>query len=132
MQCIPSRYLSSVDCASQEWSSTVVDPDTTKMEGHTRRLPVVRAGGRNHLVGGNLPADTPAEVAGDSNRLARHSIDRCLREEGLFGAGRYAAEDYAQDEEGNTLGWIVLVVGFVLVVVVVAGHDGRRGGRRTR
>ena len=37
------------------------------MEGHTRRLLVVEAGEHNHLVEGNPPADTPAEVAGDSN-----------------------------------------------------------------
>jgi len=75
----------------------MVDPDTTEMEGHTRRLPVVQAGEHNHPVGGNLPADTPAEVAEDSIHPARHSVDRCLRGEGLFGAERYAAEDCAED-----------------------------------
>ena len=58
---------------------------------------MVQAGEHNHLVGGNLPVGTPAEVAGDSIHPARHSIDRCLRGEGLFGAERYAAEDYAED-----------------------------------
>ena len=80
----------------------MVDPDT-EMEERTRRLPVVRAGEHNHLVGGNPPADTPAEVAGDSTHPARHSIDRCLRGEGLSGAERYAAEDYAQD--GGEIPW---------------------------
>ena len=43
------------------------------MEGHTRRLPGVEAGEHNRLAGGTRPADTPAEVAGDSSR---HRIDR--------------------------------------------------------
>ena len=107
----------------------MVDPDTTKMEGHTRRPPVVRAGARNHLAGGNLPAGMPAEVVGDSIHPVRRNIGRWLREEGLFGTERYTGEDCAE-EGGNTLGWIVLVVGaFVLAVVVVVGHGGRQGGR---
>jgi len=107
----------------------VVDLDTMETEGRTRRPLVVQAGERNHLVGGNLPADTPVEAVGDSVHPVPHSIDRWLRGVGLFRAECYAAADCAEDEGEGTLGWVVLVVvTFVLVVVVVVGHGGRRGG----
>jgi len=92
---------------------------------------VVEAGGRSRLVGGSLPVGRPVEVVGGGIHPGHHSIGRCPRGEGpLFRAECYGAENYIEGE--NTLRWIVLVLStFGLVVVVVARHGEKRGGRKS-
>ena len=80
---------------------------------------MVQAVERN-LAGGSPPG-TLVEVAGGSSHLVRRNVGEGV----LFEAQRYAAANCTENE--NTWGWIVLVA---LVLVVVAGHNGRRGGRR--